>query len=1230
MKIVQLRFKNLNSLRGEWEIDLTALAADGLFAITGPTGSGKTTLLDAICLALYGRTPRLPKITKSGNGIMSSRTSECFSEVTFETQAGRFRCHWSQQRARKKSHGELQAPRHEMADAASGKIFESKIKGVAHHIETATGMDFERFTRSMLLAQGGFAAFLQSPPDERAPILEQITGTAIYTEISIRIHERCTQERNRLEALEKEQAVIQLLTPQEEQQRTEHLNQQRQREAELTQQITLKQQAITWLEGIHRLEEACTALHQAFGAWQIKQDAFAPHQERLRRAQQALELTPDYVALHAIRTAQEADQNALQECQASLPRHIAAVAHAEAALQKASEQVAACKTTLQIQRPRLQQVRTLDTKIAEKHASLLAAQNSVTELSSVLAALQKKQQADSHDHDTQCKQLDALQARLKDCAVDGELVEQLTGWQHRLDGLKAVACQLASQQHEAVLAKAHYQEAVRAWQMQVERLESTRPDRDRLQTRIAEKQSAYRTLLEGHEIARWRKIQSQQLAQQARLDKILEAVESRLRAQQAHDVLESRLTMLTQEEATQIHTLTLHTAQYTTLEQEVTRLETQWLQLKRMEDLEAARHALRDGEPCPLCGATEHPFARGNVPTPHDTQQQLAAAKTALKTCADAQSEHKVQLARIQKDIEQTQSAQKELTEKMQEADRIIRTHSAELNAPESPLVKPCMNATDLAETLNALRKDNADALQRTTAVLETAETLEKELATLRQNLETLRDTVTQREHEVQAATLQKASAEQRLTQIQAHVATLQAQQQHLQDGLQKEIARFGIPTLTVETLEPAYAQLVARRDQWVSYMQQKSALEQAIASLAIQRVHQAAQIQRVETDLAKQQAHCITLQREQAALWQQRRDLLGERMPDDEEQRLIAACESSEKEQSLAQQACATVRQEHHHLNARMDDLVNAMNTRAAALQSATEALQARLTAAGFTDEAHYRSACLSENERQQLALQAQQLSDEGKELQVKMREKTHLLEAQRQQRITDASLADLQHDVAALATLQRQVVEQIARLQQQLADNEYQKQQHREKTQSLKAQQRECERWNLLHELIGSSDGKKYRNFVQGLTFERLIGYANQQLRKMTDRYLLIRDNTQPLELNVIDHYQGGETRSTKNLSGGESFIVSLALALGLSQMTSRNVRVDSLFLDEGFGTLDEEALGTALDTLATLQQDGKLIGIISHVAAIKERISTQIQVIPQAGGRSHIVGMGCRQIS
>jgi exonuclease SbcC len=208
------------------------------------------------------------------------------------------------------------------------------------------------------------------------------------------------------------------------------------------------------------------------------------------------------------------------------------------------------------------------------------------------------------------------------------------------------------------------------------------------------------------------------------------------------------------------------------------------------------------------------------------------------------------------------------------------------------------------------------------------------------------------------------------------------------------------------------------------------------------------------------------------------------------------------------------------------------------------------------------------------------------------------------------------------------KQLQDSIASLTLKLNENLVAKERISMKQTVIECQKTECCRWGNLHDLIGSADGKKYRNFAQGITFEMMIGHANRQLQKMTDRYLLLRNVSQPLELNVVDNYQFGEVRSTKNLSGGESFIISLSLALGLSHMASKNVRVDSLFLDEGFGTLDEEALETALETLSSLYQDGKLIGVISHVAALKERISTQIQVIPRSGGRSYIIGPGCSE--
>ena len=287
-------------------------------------------------------------------------------------------------------------------------------------------------------------------------------------------------------------------------------------------------------------------------------------------------------------------------------------------------------------------------------------------------------------------------------------------------------------------------------------------------------------------------------------------------------------------------------------------------------------------------------------------------------------------------------------------------------------------------------------------------------------------------------------------------------------------------------------------------------------------------------------------------------------------------------------------------------------------------------LTPVGFSDEEQFLGARLTSERRGELAVKANELDERQTDLKARQKDRETRLATEMARKVTDKSLEELEPQFKEYEESLRELRDIIAGLKHKLSENTAAKERIKEKQAAIEAQGKECRRWENLHELIGSADGKKYRNFAQGLTFEMMIGHANRQLQKMTDRYLLVRHDAQPLELNVVDNYQAGEIRPTKNLSGGESFIVSLSLALGLSHMASKNVRVDSLFLDEGFGTLDDEALDTALETLSGLQQDGKLIGVISHVPALKERISTQIQVTPQTGGRSQISGPGCGGLS
>jgi exonuclease SbcC len=170
----------------------------------------------------------------------------------------------------------------------------------------------------------------------------------------------------------------------------------------------------------------------------------------------------------------------------------------------------------------------------------------------------------------------------------------------------------------------------------------------------------------------------------------------------------------------------------------------------------------------------------------------------------------------------------------------------------------------------------------------------------------------------------------------------------------------------------------------------------------------------------------------------------------------------------------------------------------------------------------------------------------------------------------------------------------------------------------------QKANKKWEVLNRLIGDATGTEFNKFAQDLSLQRLILLGNKRLKQLNDRYELDRfiAGEDKNQLYVIDNHMGGLRRSVKTLSGGETFLMSLALALGLSDLASKNVEINSLFIDEGFGTLDPETLDLTLDTLERLQaESNKTIGIISHVNALKERIQTQIVLDRNTQGYSQL---------
>ncbi|NYT21856.1 MAG: hypothetical protein GKC07_08680, partial [Methanomicrobiales archaeon] len=313
-------------------------------------------------------------------------------------------------------------------------------------------------------------------------------------------------------------------------------------------------------------------------------------------------------------------------------------------------------------------------------------------------------------------------------------------------------------------------------------------------------------------------------------------------------------------------------------------------------------------------------------------------------------------------------------------------------------------------------------------------------------------------------------------------------------------------------------------------------------------------------------------------------------------------------------------------HLRHQIGNVADRIEERDAAIRTQVDDLTRKVTGCGFADYQAFLDARIGQGQFEELESLEMEIQNDEIRISALIRSKTDELVKVRDGIEPGVSLGELEESRARLQKELEEVRERLTAIRVVLGQHE-EHSRHRNEQLALMDQQRiEADRWERLDQLIGSHDGKKFRTFAQGITFDHLIRNANRHLKNLNNRYILVRTDDGHLDMNVVDMYQAGEVRSTKNLSGGETFIVSLALALGLSDMASNNVRVDSLFLDEGFGTLDSESLDVAIEALIRLQTEGKLIGVISHVPAVKERIPTQIIVEKKAGGISSLSAPGC----
>ena len=1246
MKILKISGKNVASLASEFCVDFEQkpLASAGLFAISGPTGAGKSTLLDALCLALYDATPRLPR-TRSASylpdvgqetvGAHDSRTllrrgaSEGFAEVDFVGNDDvRYRARWNVRRARGKAGGALQKVTmslHRLPElTALGGTNTEVLKETAERV----GLSFDQFTRAVLLAQNEFSAFLNTEENERGALLETLTGSAIYSALSRRAHERFQAEKNAMQLLS---ARLADHTPLASDARCALEAECATADAALAvadaQKAALEQQ----LRWHHEADKLRANEAQAQAALALAREAVSAAHERRRRQDTREAVEPARaLAADSARLAREciAIEGAIEGAAAELARSLATQELARATLAAATSVLHDAEQAQTAAAPRLDQAKALDASIAtlapshaqaratltEAQQALAPAEHALQEVSAKLAATRAAHaQGDAWlaghaHHQTLALQWPRWDALLTQ-ARGGATQDQRMAAELDAASLALQAAQANEQQWANTLAASTAQLTAResARQQAISALAAFDGEHLRSQREVLDLRRDSLAAAEKH----W----SELAATRMRLEQARAQAASAAAAQ-----AQANLVLGAAQSASAGLTAALAQSERSLKVAEIACADS-------VVDLRAT---LADGEPCPVCGSAEHPYQHQNTKL-HD---MLASLRAEVAACREQFQDNALtiaaQRALLAGYAQQLGVAQQDGAALQAALERLQAAWEALPLAPDAPLEGA--RAAWFTEQQSALRDTSRelDAQERAARLAGSARDAAQlacdrsasEHASAHESAVAAKTTCAQASARHGALLEKRAVARENLDRLLAELDGAIDAMPGWQQQWQVNPAQFHAER---------EAEASCWRDQSAQHAKDAAALVTltASAATALERRQQMQQARDATgAEFARIDADVLAKHTQRTTLW-------GARAVRDVEQELAAAVAAARailatrhEALQLAAQAQERTRASQAHLQARLAAVQ-------AQAQAAREAVSAWLDAyAQRHPTLDPVAGCAALEEL--LALDGASLARERAALGAidaaaamahTVREERR---RQRELHLQSAPPGDTEDAITLTAALQtqgaarKQAHDGATALRLQLAQDNVRREQAQAMMAEIEKQQLVELRWGRMNELIGSADGKKFRNYAQQFTLDVLLGYANSHLAQLAKRYRLervIAPFGPSLALMVRDQDMGGEVRSAHSLSGGESFLVSLALALGLASLSSNRVRVESLFIDEGFGSLDSDTLRVAMDALDGLQSMGRKVGVISHVQEMTERIATRIIVQPSGGGTSSV---------
>ena len=1133
MRIDAIRITGLASLRDvQPDIVLTAppLQGAGLIAITGPTGAGKSTILDAVCLALYGDTPRMVRGKEKASELLSRGAGAGQAEVDITLDDGRrWRATWSVATAKRKAGAKIQQAQMRLLDLDGDRVVAEGVGECREQVRKAIGLDFAHFTSVILLAQGQFANFLAAKDGERAEILERLTGTGLYARLGKLAWDEAKEAER---AVDDKSALIHQVQVLDEAAR-----------------VVLAAEAAGGMELVAaaKMRAETTA---AVAAWWERDGQLG-----------ATVATAEAVVMKA-QAAYGAAEG--ERGQLKLARAAQDVAPQVAALRQAEER---------------QRMST---------AALATATKTLSTASATATALRGELALALGGMDAAGRQ---ARARLEQCAGMAAATPERTA------AARAACERVAAARLGRVRAVAALAEAERAVGELNKRAEAATALAERTRaaaaaaTAAAEKAQGEAERAGGAEGVTGLAAQSERLATCRALLRDFQAID---RAGARERVAESaenaaKATVAAETATTAAAALEAQVAE----ENHLLHLATIGARAAGM------RHVLVDGQPCPLCGALEHPFATGGAPDADrtlTTANERLAARTRTLAGARTAAERALATARDAGTAAAAARARQEAvsadSERLATAWATARTGGA------------------LTALAAAIAEQDAAALAGLVAQAQVAVTAAgaaaERAAKLRKDAEKL--ALPAQQAAVAAGAAQAAAA--------AGTATVAARVAEVATETERVKAEEGA-SLTLVTALAAACAVPAPGDGFTAWVE-RMARQHEEWRAARDEVRQADEAVR---ELAEPARAVLTADEAVASA--------GEG---------AAATSSTGKDAPTVGPARAGLARALERARAAEAAVKRADDAAHGAEQAATEAGTAQAEAARqldlaiqggpFADRAAVAAATMAAAAITALAERLARIDLDLHTATVRRDDAAKALQVHRDDAadagsidVNDAATAKAAAAQAQAALLRVAGAAESARVRLQADDALRARRAGMEI--ELEQARAAARRAAALRDVVGSADGDAFRRFAQTLTLDQLLSLANRRLERFAPRYRLVRAVTEDarpsLDLAVVDLDLAGERRPIATLSGGETFLVSLALALALADLRRGNRPLGTLFLDEGFGTLDAEALDGAIATLEEIQAaQGTQILIISHVGGLQDRLAC-IAVRKLGGGRS-----------